>query len=56
MTCYVEKTNDTKFKFNVSSIANKFRIYKKSKNNSLKNKYLYNDLLCRKNKRYKIKI
>ena len=37
MTCYVEKTKDTKLKFSIGSIANKFRIYKKSKNNSLKN-------------------
>ena len=31
MTCYVEKTKDTKLKFNVVSIVNKFRIYKNQK-------------------------
>ena len=37
MTCYVEKSIDTKFKFNFVNISNKFNILKKSKSKSFKN-------------------
>lgn len=37
MTCYVEKSVDTKFRFNFVNISNKFNILKKSKSKSFKN-------------------